>query len=421
MTHHPRALVVALELPPERGVAVPHLERTPEAKLAEIVNLSDALDVEVVYQENVRLTRINPSTFMGGGKAEELAAHAKATEAEVLIVDCALSPRQQRNLEEAVNVKVLDRTGLILEIFAARARTRAGKLQVELAQLTYQQSRLVRQWTHLERQRGGTGKASGPGERQLDIDRTLIKERIRRVKDDLDDVAATRTLQRVARQRNQTPTVALVGYTNAGKSSLFNRMVEAGTLVADALFATLDPLMRRLELPHGLDIVLADTVGFVADLPHELVEAFKATLEEVVMADVLIEVRDASNSDWQLQAADVQTVLADIGAADKRRLIAYNKVDKLLADNIVPTDGLPVSAHTGQGVEALLGAVEEALKKSWQTLTLTLSAADGKRLAWLYAHGEVLSADLKEEEWTLRVRLRESDVQVWEGLARIEV
>jgi GTP-binding protein HflX len=409
-----KALVVGVELPPERGeghLAAP-IGRTAAATLAEAVNLADSLGLEVVHSESVRVNKVNPATLIGGGKVEELGRRAAEEAVDVVVVDEALSPRQQRNLEVGLKAKVLDRTGLILEIFAARARTRAGKLQVELAQLSYAQSRLVRQWTHLERQRGGTGKASGPGERQLDIDKTLIKQRIARLREELDDVASGRELQRLARARNRTPTVALVGYTNAGKSTLFNRLVEAGTLVADALFATLDPLMRKLELPDGLEIVLADTVGFVADLPHELVEAFKATLEEVVMADVLIEVRDASNPDWAVQAQDVAAVLREIGAQAKPTVVAFNKVDKI-DGAAVPEGGVGVSAVTGVGVDVLLGKVEALLKSDWEVLEVDVPAGDGKRLAWLYAHGEVLESTLDGEVWTMRVKLRAADVAVW--------
>ncbi|MCP5404900.1 MAG: GTPase HflX [Pseudomonadaceae bacterium] len=401
-------------MPPERGSGAVAPVRTLEAKLHEAENLADSLGLEVVCGEGVRLSKINPATLIGGGKVDELKARVADDGVEVVVVDAGLSPRQQRNLEVGLQAKVLDRTGLILEIFASRARTRAGKLQVELARQTYMQSRLVRQWTHLERQRGGTGKASGPGERQLDLDRTMIKTRIGRLKAELADVAATRNLQRVARQRAQIPTVALVGYTNAGKSTLFNRVVEAGTLVADALFATLDPLMRRFRLPGGLEIVLADTVGFVADLPHELVEAFKATLEEVVMADLLLEVRDASNPDWRAQAADVDAVLREIGAADKPRVVAFNKVDRLADGVEVPEGGLGVSAVSGEGVDNLLAALEAELKQAWQVLEVRVPASDGKRLAWLYAHGDVLESVLEGEEWRLNVRLRAEDVGVWE-------
>lgn len=403
-------------MPPERGVLAQAVVRTAEARLHEAVNLADSLGLKVVHAESVRLNKINPATLLGGGKVEELAARVKEQGIRLVVVDSGLSPRQQRNLELGLQAKVLDRTGLILEIFAARARTRAGKLQVELAQQSYQQSRLVRQWTHLERQRGGTGKASGPGERQLDLDRTMIKTRIGRLKAELADVAATRNLQRVARQRAHTPTVALVGYTNAGKSTLFNRLVEAGTLVADALFATLDPLMRRLKLPDGLEIVLADTVGFVADLPHELVEAFKATLEEVVMADVLLEVRDAGNPDWPVQASDVEQVLREIGAAGKPRLVVFNKVDTLAEGVAVPAGGLGVSAVTGQGVAALLAELEAELKQAWEILEVRVGAGEGKRLAWLYAHGDVLESALDGEEWQLKVRLKAADAGAWQAL-----
>jgi GTP-binding protein HflX len=336
---------------------------------------------------------------------------------EVVVVDARLSPRQQRELEEALHTKVLDRTGLILEIFARRARTAAGKLQVELAQLNYQSTRLVRQWTHLERQRGGLGKTGGPGERQLEIDKRLIKERIASVKRELVTVEQTRGLQRMARTKAHLPTVALVGYTNAGKSTLFNQLVSAGTLVADALFATLDPLMRRLELPGGLDILLIDTVGFIADLPHELVEAFKATLEEVVLADVLLQVHDISNPEWMAQAKDVDVVLAEIGADIKRVIHVYNKIDRLGAGDRVPKNGTGVSGMTGAGVEALLETVEKTLKSNWQTLDVVVPAGDGRRLAWLYAHGEVVEKQLTDEEWHLKVKLRADDLGLWHKLA----
>jgi len=334
----------------------------------------------------------------------------------VVMIDAALSPRQQRELEVELGAKVIDRTGVILDIFAARARTRAGQLQVEVAQLTYQQSRLVRLWSHLERQRGGTGKAGGPGERQLDIDKSLLKTRLARVRADLREVQQTRGLQRMARQKADVPTVALVGYTNAGKSTLFNKMVDAGTLMADALFATLDPLMRKLELPGGLEVVLVDTVGFIADLPHELVEAFKATLEEVVMADLLLQVHDVSNPEMDAQAADVRSVLAQIGAADKRVIQVYNKVDKA-GSILVPRNGVAVSALTGKGIDMLLEAIRTHLQSDWETVRVQVAASDGRRLAWLHAHGDVTEQHLVDETWTLVVKLRASDLAAWRAMA----
>jgi GTP-binding protein HflX len=391
--------------------------RTPAQQLFEAVGLAESLGLEVVESESVQLKEINPSSLLGGGKVLEWAERVAAHQLEVVVVDASLSPRQQRELEEGMKTKVLDRTGLILEIFARRARTAAGKLQVELAQLNYQSTRLVRQWTHLERQRGGLGKTGGPGERQLEIDKRLIRERIAGVKKELQTVEQTRGLQRMARAKAHLPTVALVGYTNAGKSTLFNQLVSAGTLVADALFATLDPLMRRLELPGGLDILLIDTVGFIADLPHELVEAFKATLEEVVLADVLLQVHDLSNPEWMAQARDVDVVLAEIGADIKRVIHVYNKIDKLETGDRVPKNGIGVSGLTGAGVQELLEAVEKTLKSNWQTLDVVVPAGDGRRLAWLYAHGEVVEKQLTDEEWHLKVKLRADDLGLWHKLS----
>lgn len=390
-------------------------KRTEDQLVAEAANLLEALSVEVVYREAVTLNKITPSTLLGGGVVQRLTEMVEANQLDVVMVDAVLSPRQQRELEVALSCKVLDRTGVILEIFAARARTSVGILQVELAQLSYQQSRLVKLWSHLERQRGGSGKTGGPGERQLEIDKRLIKARLARLRDELRDVQQTRGLQRMARSRAQTPTVALVGYTNAGKSTLFNAMVGAGTLVADALFATLDPLMRKLVLPGGMEIVLIDTVGFIANLPHELVEAFKATLEEVTTADVLLHVHDASNPEQDAQAADVRSVLGQIGAADKRTLHVFNKLDRA-PDAALPKGAVGVSAATGEGVDTLLRQITEILQEGWQTLRVKVPAADGRRLAWLHAHGQVMTQALDEEIWSLEVKLRASDVALWERL-----
>jgi GTP-binding protein HflX len=391
--------------------------RTAAQQLHEAVNLAQALGLQVAAEEGVLLKEVNPGTFLGGGKVQEWAARVAELNLEVVVVDAALSPRQQRELELGMKAKVLDRTGLILEIFADRARTAAGQMQVELARLNYQATRLVRQWTHLERQRGGLGKTGGPGERQIEVDKRLLKDRIAQVKRDLTTLEQTRGLQRMARAKAHLPTVALVGYTNAGKSTLFNQLAKAGTLVADALFATLDPLMRRLELPGGLEVLLIDTVGFVADLPHELVEAFKATLEEVTLADLLIQVHDISNPEWLAQSRDVESVLADIGASDKRIIQVYNKADLLGAGEKTPRNGLGVSAVTGQGVATLLAEVEGILKSDWKTLELTVPAGDGRRLAWLHAHGEVTAKRLEGDQWHLRVKLRAADLGIWQRLA----
>lgn len=411
-----RAAVISVNLPVghdvESGTGGGHL-RMPSERLAEAVNLATAVDLQVVWSENVNLSKVNPALLLGGGKVDELAEIVAREKIAVVVVDTALSPRQQRQLEERLVAKVLDRTGLILEIFGARARTRVGKLQVELARLTYEQSRLVRQWTHLERQRGGMGKTGGPGERQLELDKRMLRTRMAAVRRELAEVEQTRGLQRMARQKAQLPTVALVGYTNAGKSTLFNKLVSAGTLVADALFATLDPLMRRLELPGGLEVVLVDTVGFVSDLPHELVEAFKATLEEVVMADVLLHVHDVASPEYDAQAADVKSVLGQLGAVDKAVIHVFNKLDLLPPDVLIPRGGQAVSAVTGAGVEALLLRVEEVLTADWVTEKVKVGAGDGKRLAWLYAHGKVVDDKLVEDVWHLTVQLRPADLGVW--------
>ncbi|PIZ30073.1 MAG: GTPase HflX [Alphaproteobacteria bacterium CG_4_10_14_0_8_um_filter_53_9] len=397
--------------------------RSSDEKLMEAINLAGAIGVEVVFAEFVNLSKVNPPLLLGGGKVDELTEKVAEMEARLVIVDAALSPRQQRNLEERLGAKVLDRTGLILEIFGERARTRAGRLQVELARLTYEQSRLVRQWTHLERQRGGMGKTGGPGERQLELDKRMLRTRMAAVRRELADVEQTRGLQRMARGKAALPTVALVGYTNAGKSTLFNRLVDAGTLMADALFATLDPLMRKLKLPDGLEVVLVDTVGFVSDLPHELVEAFKATLEEVVMADVLLHVHDAATPEREAQAADVREVLRQLGAADKTVVQVYNKADMLDDDAraLVPVDGLSVSAKTGEGVPELLAAIEEILTGDWVPLNVRVNAGEGRLLAWLHAHGKVKEQALDDDVWVMRVMLRPSDVAVWERMGNGDV
>src|SRR6516162_7113936 len=304
---------------------------TPDARLDEAVGLARAIDLSVVASGVVPLGGIRPATFIGKGKVEEIAGLVKSDNAGIVVMDCALSPVQQRNLEKAWGAKVLDRTGLILEIFGRRARTREGALQVELAHLTYQKSRLVRSWTHLERQRGGFGFLGGPGETQIETDRRLIEERIARIEGELERVKRTRKLHRLSRQRVPYPVVALVGYTNAGKSTLFNRMTQASVLAADTLFATLDPTLRAVDLLSGLRIILSDTVGFISDLPTMLVAAFRATLEEVIEADLILHVRDISREDNEAQVLGVEKVLAQLGIAPREpRLIEiWNKVDRL--------------------------------------------------------------------------------------------
>jgi GTP-binding protein HflX len=378
--------------------------RGAEARLAEAVGLAEALDLKVVRALIAPLRAPVPATLLGGGKVAEIGELVAELELDVVVLDDALSPVQQRNLERAWQVKVVDRSGLILEIFARRARTREGRLQVEVARLAYEASRLVRTWTHLERQRGGLGAMGGPGETQIETDRRLISEKIVRLKRELEEVRRTRTLARRARRRVPFPTVALVGYTNAGKSTLFNRLTQSNVVAKDLLFATLDPTMRRLKLPGGRPAILSDTVGFISSLPHELVEAFRATLDEVKEADIILHVRDIASPETEAEAADVRRVLDELGAgeeAGQRMLEVWNKID-LLPDDAREflaaraargeAGAVAVSAATGEGIERLTERLA-ALVDEGPLLTLALDAADGEGLAWLYRHGRVVSRE----------------------------
>ncbi|MDT3378929.1 GTPase HflX [Labrys neptuniae] len=386
------------------------LVRSPEAKLEEAVGLAGAIDLNVVGAVVVALGEIRPSTYIGKGKVEEIKAVVEAEDITLVLMDCALSPVQQRNLEKAWGAKVIDRTGLILEIFGRRARTKEGTLQVELAHLNYQKGRLVRSWTHLERQRGGGGFLGGPGETQIESDRRLLQDRIVKLERELEQVKRTRSLHRISRRKVPYPIVALVGYTNAGKSTLFNRLTRAEVLAEDMLFATLDPTLRALKLPHGTKAILSDTVGFISELPTMLVAAFRATLEEVLEADVILHVRDISHGDTEAQAGDVRSILHSLGIEEGTRqtvIEVWNKVDlleepgreALLTASRREGGNRPVvvSAVTGEGLPALLDRVEAVVAAGRLTLAIDIPPADGAGLAWLHANTDVLARETDED------------------------
>jgi len=390
-------------------------QRSAAAKLDEAVGLARAIDLEVAQSGIVMLNAFRPATYLGKGKVDEISGLVKSFEADVVIMDCALTPVQQRNLEKAWNAKVLDRTGLILEIFGRRAHTREGALQVEHAHLTYQKGRLVRSWTHLERQRGGFGFLGGPGETQLEADRRMIEERLAKIDKELAKVKRTRALHRESRRRVPYPIVALVGYTNAGKSTLFNRMTQASVLSADMLFATLDPTLRGIALPHGARIILSDAVGFISDLPTMLIAAFRATLEEVIEADIILHVRDLSHEDAEAQLHDVEKILQELGIdtrndSDRKYALieVWNKIDRLdnaererlanIAERRPPaTRPVPVSALTGEGTETLAATIEAKLASHRVLIELHIDPADGAGVSWLHRHTEVIDKMIDDE------------------------
>jgi GTPase len=406
-----------------------HEARSAQAQLDEAVGLVAAINLPMVAARLMKVVRPRPATLFGVGAVEEIAALVTEAEIGLVVVDQALTPVQQRNLERAWKTKVIDRTGLILEIFGERARTREGQLQVELASLTYQRSRLVRSWTHLERQRGGFGFLGGPGESQIEMDRRLIGGRIQAIKTELQETRRTRGLHRRARERVPYPVVALVGYTNAGKSTLFNRMAGADALAKDMLFATLDPTMRSIALPSGRTIILSDTVGFIADLPHGLVEAFRATLEEVVAADIIIHVCDAAHPDAQAQREDVHKTLKELAIdveTDERLVEVFNKLDavapserEVLIAQARRHGGAALSALTGEGMQELFALLDARITADYTTADINLTADEGAALAWLYRHGEVRCRhDGESGGISVQVRMQSADLARFDKLFR---
>jgi GTP-binding protein HflX len=412
VTRGERALVIGVQRSGQGD------SRTSEARLAEAAGLAEAIGIDVVAKRTFKLRSPRPATLLGKGQVGQAAEMAKDHEAGLVIVDSPLSPIQQKSLEEQVGAKVIDRTGLILEIFGERAATAEGRLQVELAHLDYQAGRLVRSWTHLERQRGGFGFLGGPGETQIEADRRLIRDRMARIRRELEQVKRTRSLHRGRRQRAPWPVIALVGYTNAGKSTLFNRLTGGSVLAEDMLFATLDPAMRDVKLPGFDKTILSDTVGFVSDLPTQLVAAFRATLEEVASADLLVHVRDIAHPDSDAQRDDVEAVLTQLGVGPEDegappRIEAWNKIDLLagnerqarLTEAARHDDVVPISALTGMGLDELRDRVADRLHRGAVLHSIRLPVSDGSRIAWLHARGDVLDQETRDGHVHVQVRL----------------
>ncbi len=387
------------------------LFRSPQSRLEEAVGLAQAIRIDLVGGELVPLRTIKPATYLGQGKLDEIKAQVKEQELDLLVFDCELTPIQQRNLERALKVKVIDRTALILEIFGDRASTKEGELQVELAHLVYQRSRLVRSWTHLERQRGGSGFLGGPGESQIESDRRIIADRIVRIKKQLEAVSRTRTLHRARRQKAPYPIIALVGYTNAGKSTLFNWLTNADVMAEDMLFATLDPTLRSIDLPSGRKVILSDTVGFISELPTMLIAAFRATLEEVLEADVIVHVRDASHADSDVQKQDVIEVLAELGvdlqsedegtpvieALNKADLMSAEALERLQTHAERHKEVIPVSGLTGFGCDALIQAIDDILGSKDHVIDKLVPYSDGAVQSWLHGNTKILTEEHGEE------------------------
>jgi GTP-binding protein HflX len=406
-----RVGVVHLELSPSLiSVFNYDINRTSDESLEEAVSLAQALPFDIVHSQIISIRKPNPRTIIGKGKIEELKQIIEQEDIAVLYVNFQLSPAHQNNLERDLNIKVIDRTGLILEIFSDRARTKSGRLQVDLARTLYEQTRLVRTWTHLERQRGGLGKTGGPGERQIEIDRRLLRNKVAKLKKQLKEVEKTRLQHSKRRQRDNIKVVSLVGYTNSGKSTLFNALTRAGTLSQDMLFATLDPLMRKLELPSGETIILSDTVGFISNLPHELVEAFKSTLQEIIDSDLLLHVQDVSSEHRQQEKQDVQKVLLSIQAENIPAVDVLNKADLLKEKDIIFPDGVVISALQESGIEDLLSTIEKKLDLNYNKYSIEIKPSDVKILNNIYKYGkDIKLSENSDSLYDIRFNMKKRD------------